>query len=62
MKKLVLITMIALMSGTFDAVATPTSQTEVCKKKRKKKQKRAYSNQHSWKTVSIGRTCNKRRR
>jgi hypothetical protein len=69
MKKLVLIAMIALMGGTFDAIANTTQtteQSEVSKKRRpkksKKKQKRAYSSHHNWKTVSTGRTCNKKRR
>jgi hypothetical protein len=71
MKKLVLIAMIALMGGTFDAVASTTQtteQSEVSKKRRpkkkksKKNQKRAYSSHHNWKTVSTGRTCNKKRR
>jgi len=76
MKKLVLITMIALMGGTFDAIASTTQTTEQScldrgkkkykkkhnRRRNKKKQKRAYSNQHTWKKVSIGRTCNKKRR
>ena len=69
MKKLVLIAMITLMGGTFDAVASTTQTTEQSdvskrrkKKKNKKKQKQAYSSQHSWKSVSVGRTCNKKRR
>jgi len=68
MKKLVLIAMIALMGGTFDAVASTTQTTEqsdVEKKRRprkNKRKKRSYSSQHSWKSVSIGRTCNKKRR
>ena len=65
MKKLILILIITLISGTFDAVASPTEQTEICGKKRKKnkkKQKRAYSSQHNWKSVSIKRTCNKKSR
>ena len=71
MKKLVLIAMIALMGGTFDAVASTTQTTEQSdvekrrrpkKKKNRKKQKRAYSSHHSWSTVSTGRTCNKKRR
>ncbi len=69
MKKLVLIAMIALMGGTFDAVASTTQTTEqsdVEKKRRprknKKKKRSHYSSSHTWKTVSIGRTCNKKRR
>jgi hypothetical protein len=65
MKKVVLMIMIALMSGAVDAVAnttTATEQNDVNKRRRKKrKQKRGYSSHHAWKSVNIGRTCNKRR-
>jgi hypothetical protein len=70
MKKLVLIAMIALMGGAFDAVASTTQTTEQSdvekrrrpKKKKKKNKRNYYSSSHTWKTVSIGRTCNKKRR
>ena len=73
MKKLVLFTMISLMGGTFDAIASTNQfveQSEIRPKRKKmyttkrgsKKRQKRISNQHSWAKVSIGRTCNKKRR
>jgi hypothetical protein len=75
MKKLVLVIMIALMGGTFDAIASTNQLIEQSDRGKKRKSKKMYStkrgskkrqkrvsNQHSWAKVSIGRTCNKKRR
>jgi hypothetical protein len=57
--------MIALFGGAMDVVANTTNTTEQCddSKRRRKFKKRKYrrSSQHVWKSVNIGRTCNKRR-
>jgi len=77
MKRLILIGMIALMSGVVEASTNTTNAIEnvsdICPNKKskryktkrgsKRKQKRNYySSQHSWSKVSVGRTCNKKRR
>jgi Ni/Co efflux regulator RcnB len=58
MKKVVLLIMAALM---MSAVANADT-TDRGKKHKKKKHKTHQSSQHSWKSVSTGRTCNKKRR
>ena len=64
MKKVVLMIMIALFSNVTDlaAINNEVVQQEHVEKRRKKKCKSRVSGQHSWKNVSTGRTCNKKRR
>lgn len=47
--------------GLFIMLFVLTAVTSSCKSN-KHSQKRSYSSSHSWKAVSIGRTCNKKKR
>lgn len=66
MKKVVLIALMLIMGGVTDAIAVnnDVAQQEHVEKRRKKKRKSKskISNQHGWKIVSTGRTCNKKKR